>query len=89
MDDNKWCPGRYNVQRGGHLNACTGRLEGIIEHMQACPGRHLQVCPGYVCNDCHVHLNNGEGGGGGMQIILTFSHHYVAHLYTSPMANQS
>ena len=36
-DDNEWCPGGYReyVPGGGHLNACLGVLEGIIE---ACPG---------------------------------------------------
>ena len=35
-DDNKWCPGGYTeyVPGDGHLNACLGGLEGIIE---ACP----------------------------------------------------
>ena len=42
MHDNKWClkgggGGGYReyVSGGGHLNACPGGLEGIIE---ACPG---------------------------------------------------
>ena len=38
---NKWCPGGYweYVSGGGHLNACPGGLEGIIE---ACPGGEEQ-----------------------------------------------
>ena len=49
-DDNKWCLGGYReyVSGGGHLNACPGGLECIIE---ACPGgegNNIEACPGGI-----------------------------------------
>ena len=44
----KRCPQRYReyVSGGGHLNACPGGLESIIE---ACPGgrNNIEACPGW------------------------------------------
>ena len=55
-DDNKWCPGGYReyVSGGGHLNACPGGLEGIIE---ACSG-------GGVGWEQHRSLSRERGGMG-------------------------
>ena len=43
-----WCPGGMgNMSRGGgHLNACPGGLEGIIEAWSRGEVNNIEACPG-------------------------------------------